>query len=80
MEKNTRMSYLSLDNMKAMGFKRLGVNVKISDKASIYDADKIEIGDHSRIDDFCILSGNISLGSYNHITRDIFKSCVFLVT
>jgi acetyltransferase-like isoleucine patch superfamily enzyme len=51
-----------------MGFKYLGKRVKISDKASIYDASSIAIGNDSRIDDFCILSGNIEIGSYCHIT------------
>jgi len=50
-----------------MGFKSLGKNVKISDKASIYNADQIEIGNKSRVDDFCVLSGNISIGRYVHI-------------
>lgn len=51
-----------------MGFRRLGENVKISEKASIYDADRIEIGDYSRIDDFCVISGSVVIGSYCHIT------------
>ena len=37
-------------------------NVKISDKASIYNPELIEIGDRSRIDDFCILSGCLTIG------------------
>lgn len=51
-----------------MGFKRVGKNVKISDKASIYNHDQIEIGDNSRIDDFCVVSGNVTIGKYCHIT------------
>ena len=51
------MAYLTEFELKEMGFKRLGKNVKISDKASIYNADQIEIGDNSRIDDFCVISG-----------------------
>ena len=27
----------------------------------------ISIGSHARIDDFCILSGKVSLGSYIHV-------------
>lgn len=45
-----------------MGFARLGRNVKISDKASIYEAGKMEIGDNSRIDDFCVISGRVAMG------------------
>jgi acetyltransferase-like isoleucine patch superfamily enzyme len=62
------MAYLSEEQLAAMGFKRLGRNVRISDKASIYDADRIEIGDNSRIDDFCVVSGKISIGRNIHVT------------
>lgn len=62
------MPYLSDEKLAAMGFKYLGKNVKISDKASIYNCDQIEIGDNSRIDDFCVVSGRISIGAYCHIT------------
>lgn len=61
------MAYLSQDALQAMGFKRIGHNVKISDKASIYNPDRIEIGDRSRIDDFCVISGTVSLGRNVHI-------------
>ncbi len=62
------MGYLSGDELKNMGFKYLGKNVKISTKVSIYMPEEIEIGDYSRIDDFCILSGKISIGRNVHIT------------
>lgn len=62
------MTYLTVDQLNDIGFKKLGVNVKISDKASIYNADRIEIGDNSRVDDFCVISGKIKIGRFNHIT------------
>jgi len=49
------MGFLSQEQLEEMKFKSLGVNVKISDKASIYNSDQMEIGDHSRIDDFCVV-------------------------
>lgn len=61
------MAFLSDDQLKAMGFKSLGVNVKISDRAAIYNADQIEIGDNSRIDDFCLISGVVRIGAHVHI-------------
>ena len=61
------MAYLSSENLYRFGFKKLGKNVKISDKASIYNPDQIEIGDFSRIDDFCVLSGKITIGRNVHI-------------
>ena len=39
----------------------------ISKKVSIYSPQKISIGNNVRIDDFCILSGNITLGNYCRI-------------
>lgn len=62
------MAYLTKETLLTMGFKAVGRSVKISDKASIYNPETIEIGDHSRIDDFCVVSGKVSIGKYCHIT------------
>jgi acetyltransferase-like isoleucine patch superfamily enzyme len=56
------MAYLTRRHLEALGFKSLGKNVQISDKASLYDTQRMEIGDHVRIDDFCVVSGRLSLG------------------
>lgn len=61
------MAYLSQEALLEMGFKSLGENVMISDKASIYDADRISIGSNSRIDDFCTVSGKVDIGMYVHL-------------
>lgn len=61
-------SFYSEVELEKMGFKSLGKNVLISRKASIYGIDRISVGDNVRIDDFCILSGNITLGSFIHIS------------
>lgn len=61
------MAYLTEKELLALNFKSLGKNVKVSDKASIYNADQIEIGDYSRIDDFCVVSGKINIGKFVHI-------------
>lgn len=45
-----------------MDFRYLGQNVQVSDKASIYSPELMSLGDNSRIDDFCVLSGNVTLG------------------
>ena len=54
-------SFYSPEELKALGLKEYGEDVRISRKCSIY------LGSHVRIDDFCLLSGKISLGSYVHI-------------
>ncbi|WP_320545228.1 acyltransferase [Aeromonas veronii] len=64
------MAYLTDAQLAAMGFASLGSNVLISDKASIYGANRIRIGSNVRIDDFCVLSageGGIDIGSFIHI-------------
>lgn len=61
-------SFYSKQELEKIGFKSLGENVLISKKASIYSPEKIKIGNNVRIDDFCILSGNIEIGNYVHIS------------
>lgn len=64
------MAFLSQQELEQLGFKALGKNVLLSDKACVYGAKNIAIGDNSRIDDFCILSagaGGIHLGKHVHI-------------
>jgi acetyltransferase-like isoleucine patch superfamily enzyme len=62
------MAYYTDEQLKELGFKYIGKNVKISSMASIYNHEQIEIGDNSRIDDFCIVSGKIKIGKNVHIT------------
>ncbi|WP_461602297.1 acyltransferase [Aeromonas rivipollensis] len=64
------MTFLTKQQLNKIGFAALGSNVLISDKASIYGASDIRIGDNVRIDDFCVLSaglGGIEIGNYVHI-------------
>lgn len=61
------MGYLSQDALARLGFKYIGHNVKISDKASIYNCDRISLGDHTRIDDFCVVSGTVTMGRNVHM-------------
>lgn len=61
-------SFYSEEELAQLGLKSYGKNVKISRFARIYGAKNISIGDNVRIDDFCILSGHITLGSNIHIS------------
>ena len=61
-------SYYTDEELANLGIKSYGVNVKLSRYARLYSAESISIGDNVRIDDFCILSGHISLGSNIHIS------------
>ena len=60
--------YLDEIGIKRLGLKSVGENVLISEKACIYMPEKITIGSNVRIDDFCIVVGDITLGSYIHIS------------
>lgn len=64
------MGFLSRQQLQDIGFKAIGKNVLLSDKASIYGASNISIGSNVRIDDFVVLSagdGGIEIGNYIHI-------------
>ena len=61
-------SFLSQAELDTLPFKKIGKNVLISRKASFYNMVEISIGDNVRIDDFCILSGQVTLGSFIHIS------------
>ncbi len=61
------MAFLSRQDLEKLNFKRLGNGVLISEKASIYNPENIEIGDYSRIDDFCVISGHVTIGRNVHI-------------
>ena len=64
--------YFNEWDLKPMGFKHLGKNIKISSDARIYGQENISIGDNVRIDDFVILSagdGYIDIGNYVYIAR-----------
>lgn len=57
--------YYSDEELSALGVK-FGKHVLISNKISIY-GHQLEVGDYVRIDDFCVLVGDIRLGSYVHV-------------
>jgi galactoside O-acetyltransferase len=61
-------SFYSNEELKNIGFKTIGGNVKLSRKVSIYNANNISIGSNVRIDDFCLLSGNITIKNNIHIS------------
>jgi galactoside O-acetyltransferase len=71
------MSFYTESEIRALGLKRHGVNVRISRRASLHNSGKIIVGNHVRIDDFCVLSagdGGIEIGDYVHIA--VFSSLI----
>lgn len=60
-------SFYRKEEIDKLGFCSFGKNVNISSKASFYGEKQIKIGNNVRIDDFCIISGNIIIGDNVHI-------------
>lgn len=61
---------LSHSEIMSMGFAEVGEDVRISEVARFYGTSRIRIGNHVRIDDFCVLSagdGGIRIGNHVHI-------------
>lgn len=59
--------YYSKEELQMMGVREVGENCTISKKCSIYSNGGIIFGNNVRIDDFCLLVGNIEIGNYVHI-------------
>lgn len=58
------------EELESLGFASLGENVRLSKKVSLYGVERISIGNHVRIDDFCVLSAGekgIEIGDHVHI-------------
>jgi len=54
--------------LSELGLKTYGKNVLLSRQCSLYAPEKISLGSNLRIDDFCLFSGDITIGSYVHIS------------
>lgn len=61
-------SFYTKEELGTLGLKSYGDNVLISRKVSIYSPQKISIGNNVRIDDYCLLSGEITFGNNIHIS------------
>lgn len=69
--------FYSQAELAQIGFLSVGTEVRLSRKASVYGASRIALGNHVRIDDFCVLSagaGGIAIG--NHIHVAVFSSII----
>lgn len=62
-------TFYSEKELQELGIKSYGKNVYIGRNVILYSPEKLEIGHDVRIDDFCVLSGNIKLGNYIHISH-----------
>ena len=60
--------YLSEREINLIGLASVGSNVKISPQARFYNPNGISIGNNVRIDDFVVVSGQVKIGSYVHLS------------
>ncbi len=65
------MAFYEPEELSTLGFRSVGHDVKISKAAVFYHPQRIEIGNHVRIDDFVLISacaeGFVKIGSHVHI-------------
>ena len=59
-------SHLTVAELKSLGFSAVGEDVCVSRKVSFYNCAG-KIGNHVRIDDYVVITGQITLGNYVHI-------------
>ncbi len=71
--------YLNEGDLKDAGFQKLGKNVQIHTRASIYGVENISIGNNVRIDDFVVIiaTGKLELGNYICIHNHCFLGSKF---
>lgn len=69
-----KTSFCSRKELELIGLKTVGEGVLISRNAKFYSPETISIGSNVRIDDFCILSGAITIGSYVHVSASTILS------
>lgn len=61
-------SFYSHSELMDLGIAKAGENVRISRMARIHAPESLVIGDHSRVDDFCLITGTVEIGRYVHIS------------
>ena len=65
-------SFFTQEELENFGCSTIGNNVKLSRFARFYGKDQISIGNNVRIDDFCVLSGKITIHNNIHIAAGCF--------
>ena len=61
-------NFYTKKELNSIGFKKIGKDIEISKKCSFYNI-KGSLGSNIRIDDYCIFTGNISIGDFVHISH-----------
>ena len=62
-------NFLSEKELAELGLKFYGENVLIGRHVVLYSPGSLTLGDNVRIDDFSIVSGKVTMGSYIHVSQ-----------
>lgn len=62
-------NFLSEAELAEVGIKKYGKNVLIGRHAVLYSPGNLVLGDNVRIDDFTIVSGKVTMGSFIHVSQ-----------
>ncbi|MBR3225720.1 MAG: acyltransferase [Atopobiaceae bacterium] len=62
-------NFLDEDELAELGISSYGKGVLIGRHAILYSPSTLVLGDYVRIDDFTIISGKVTLGSYIHVSQ-----------
>lgn len=62
-------TFYTPEELKTLGIKVLGENVKISRNAMIYHPERLELGHDVRIDDFVVISGSVKIHNFVHLSQ-----------
>lgn len=74
--------FLEGKELQSLGFRSIGQNVRVHERASVYGLENISLGDNVRIDDFAVIiaSGSLEIGSYVSIPNFCFLGAKFGIT
>lgn len=62
-------NFLSEQELAGLGIKSYGKNVLIGRHVVLYSPGQLTLGDDVRIDDFTIISGKVTMGSFIHVSQ-----------
>ncbi len=62
-------NFLSEKELSELGIKSFGKNVLIGRHVVLYSPELLILGDDVRIDDFSIISGKVTMGSFIHVSQ-----------
>ncbi len=70
-----KSGYYSREEIEQIKFRNVGEDVQISQLARIFRPERISLGNHVRIDDYCMLSGDIEIGNHVMMTTGVKIAC-----